>query len=125
MALGPLLILLLAVGTIGLVVLLVVLLSRPKPTAVPVVSAHSINPTDRQQLREAILEQLSRKEINQDEAERQLLELDNPVPEEMPPPPQRRNGRGCGCLIAATVAIALLALLLPLLLFFAVSVTPK
>jgi hypothetical protein len=81
------------------------------------------NPVDRRQQREAILEKLSQKEINQDEAERQLLDLDNPVPAEMPPPPAKQNNSGCGCLIAVVLALALAGLLVLLLGFFGVRTT--
>jgi uncharacterized protein HemX len=74
------------------------------------------NPVDRRQRREAILEKLSRKELSRDEAERQLLDLDSPLPSEMPPPPAQKNNRGCGCgcgcLTAVVLALALIGLLL-------------
>lgn len=100
------------------IVLLVVALGRKnKPAAVsqerPVTMA---DPAERNRQREAILEKLAGKELTCEEAEQQLLELDKPLPEQMPPPPPPTNkGCGFGCLIAAILGFMAFIVLLVLL----------
>lgn len=86
-------------------------------------AAETIHPEERNQRREAILGQLASKEITRAEAEQQLLELDNPLPEQMPmaPPPKSRGGSGC--LIAAICGlVAFVILILLVVSFFFVAV---
>ena len=118
MAVGSLFILLLLGLVIALAVVIGLLCTRRKPAPAAYTPPPEINPADRQQEREAILEQLAQKEISQDEAEQKLRELDNPVPAEMPPPPAQQNNRGCGCLAAVVIALVLFGLLAFLLLGF-------
>ena len=74
----------------------------------------SIDPAERNRQREAILEKLAKKELSREAAEQELLELDKPLPEKMPPPPPRSNkGCGTGCLVVVIAGfIALVVLLL-------------
>jgi uncharacterized membrane protein len=112
---------LLILGIVLAVVLVCVLLATrrktramPAPT-MPVTAAN--NPEARNQRREAILERLAKKEISSEEAEQQLLALDNPLPEQMPvAPPPPRNGCGSGCLVAVICGIVIFVLLILVLL---------
>jgi len=100
------------------IVLICVLLGkrRGQPTAHQVQPQETTDPAERNRKREEILKQLAAKEITKEEAEQQLLELENPVPEQLPAaPPPPRNGCGSGCLVAvicAIVAVVILFLLL-------------
>jgi uncharacterized membrane protein len=102
-----------------LVVVLLAIRRNPKVKTEnqPVVSS---NPEMRGQQRETILEGLANKEITQEEAERQLLDLDTPLPEQMPAPLPAGKGCGKGCLVAVicgVVAFVVIILLLFLMLF--------
>lgn len=116
----PILLIIISVVIILPIVLICVLLfgRQRKPAASPVVQpATNDNPEARNQRREAILGQLANKTISREEAERQLRELDNPLPEQMPAaPPPAGNGCGKGCLVAGICAIIALGVLLLLLL---------
>jgi uncharacterized membrane protein len=101
------------------IVLICVLLGkrRGQPTAHQVHSQETTDPAERNRKREEILKQLAAKEITKEEAEQQLLELENPVPEQLPAaPPPPRNGCGSGCLVAVICAIVAVLLLLLFLL---------
>ena len=121
MAIGFIFLLLLIAATVAGVILIALLCMRRKPQPVTIDLPEQTNPVDRKQRRTAILEKLSQKEISQNEAERQLLELDNPVPAEMPPPPAPQKNHGCGCLIATVIALALIGLLILALGLFGVE----
>jgi cytochrome c-type biogenesis protein CcmH/NrfG len=100
------------------IVLICVLLGkrRGQPTA-QVQPRETTDPAERNRKREEILKQLAAKEITKEEAEQQLLELENPVPEQLPAaPPPPRNGCGSGCLVAVICAIVAVLLLLLFLL---------
>ena len=113
---------------IGLVIILPIVLicvllgkRREQATVYQVQSQETIDPSERNRKREAILNQLAAKEITKEDAEQQLLELDNPVPEQLPvAPPPPRKGCGTGCLVA--VICAIVAVILLLLSIFGVSV---
>lgn len=113
------LILLLLLLPVILIIVLVGRRNQPPPAAAPQVEPMA--PGERSRRREAILERLASKELSREEAEQQLLELDNPVPAEMPGAPQRKgNGAalGCGCLVAVLLAIVAAVLLFGLLFGF-------
>lgn len=97
------------------IVLICVLLGslRSRPVPQPTQPPEAIDPAERNRKREAILNQLAAKEITKEDAEQQLLELDNPVPEQLPvaPLPPRR-GCGAGCLVAVICIIVAVILLL-------------
>ena len=115
----PILLLIIGLVIILPIVLICVLLGkrREQATVYQVQSQETIDPSERNRKREAILNQLATKEITKEDAEQQLLELDNPVPEQLPvAPAPPRNGCGTGCLIAVICAIVAIAILF--LLFF-------
>ena len=116
----------LALVVVALIPILIFLFTRRKPEPVRLAHQEETRRVDRRQEREAILEQLARKEIGQDEAERKLRELDNPVPAEMPPPPVQPNNRalgcGCGCLVVILLALLIAPLLFILLAHFGFNV---
>ena len=100
-----------------ILILVVVLLtvrrkSKVKTENQPVVSS---NPEMRSQRREAILNGLANKEITQEEAERQLLDLDTPLPEQMPAPAPAGKGCGKGCLVAVICGVTAFVVLILLL----------
>ena len=112
------LILMIIILIVGVVLLMIRRKPKVETQIQPVVSS---NPEMRSQRREAILKGLANKEISQEEAERQLLDLDTPLPEQMPAP-VRAAGKGCGkgCLVAVicgVVAFVVIILLLFLMLF--------
>lgn len=122
----------------GLFILLLIILigaiaagSRKRGSPAPSLQPDSPanNPEARNQRREAILDKLAQKEITRDEAEQQLLELDTPLPEQMPTPPRPpKGGCGSGCLIAVIcglVALVLAILLIISLLFVGVRTTSE
>ena len=76
----------------------------------------------RRDAREAVLQKLASKELTREQAETQLAELDNPVPEALPTPQARRGmgGAGCGCLVAVLVGVLVLVALGVFLSFFSV-----
>lgn len=115
--LGPVLLLVIGVVIVLPIVLIAILLGRRRPPASSAAPpAPNENPAARNQRREEILGRLARKEISRDEAERQLVELDNPVPAQMPAtPPPPRNGCGSGCLVAVICGMVAFVLLLLLL----------
>jgi uncharacterized membrane protein len=127
----PLFLLIIGLVVILPIVLICVLLGsrRSQPATQPSQPPEAIDPAERNRKREAILNQLAAKEITKEDAEQQLLELDNPVPEQLPiaPPPPRR-GCGAGCLVAvicAIVAVILLLLFLFGLNIFHVTMRPQ
>jgi uncharacterized membrane protein len=114
------------VSILAIIVVVVLLAIRRKPAvsiqSSPVVEGHE---ELRGQRRETILEALANKEITQEEAERKLLDLDTPLPEQMPAPLPTGKGCGKGCLVAAicgVVAFVVLILFMFLMLF---SVRPQ
>lgn len=114
-AFGPIVLLIIASVVILPVALICMLLARgTRRPAVPAAQpATTVNPAERNRRREAILEKLAAKEISREDAEQQLVELDKPLPEQMPvPPPQTNKGCGGGCLVATICLIIVLALLL-------------
>ena len=119
----PLLLIVIGLVIVLPIVLICILLGRRRtPAALPPMQPATTEiPEARNQRREAILGRLANKEITRDEAEQQLLELDKPLPEQMPvAPPPARNGCGRGCLVAVICGIVAVVLLLLLLfgLFF-------
>jgi hypothetical protein len=106
--------------------LCVVLAGRRNKTAAstPVQpEATPVNPEARNQRREAILDQLAKKEITSEDAEQQLLELDNPLPEQMPvTPPKSGCGMSLGCLVAAICGLFIFVVLAVVLLMQAFHV---
>lgn len=100
--------------------------NKAPATAASQPEAETVNPEARNQRRETILGQLAKKEISREEAEKLLLELDNPLPRQMPTTPPPKSGCGSGCLIAiicGLVAGVILILLLMSLLFVSVETT--
>jgi hypothetical protein len=95
----------------------VIAISRKRASTAPPLQPQAAvnNPVARNQRREAILEKLAQKEITRTEAEQQLLELDQPLPETMPMAPPPKGGCGSGCLLAVACGLVLLVVTILLL----------
>ena len=102
-----LIIVILCVIILPVVLICVLLATKNRRPAVPgVPSLPTPDPEMRNRQREMILERLAAREISREEAEAQLLDLDRPLPEQLPMPPRKQvNGCFVGCLAALIVGI--------------------
>lgn len=106
--------LVIAVTLVGLVVIVALNARRRSATvaAPPADTPAGVPLEARREARETVLRKLADKELTREQAEAQLAELDNPVPETLPTPQAQRGvgGRGCGCLAASLLGLLILIL---------------
>lgn len=123
---GLIVLALLTLFIVGIVVTVVLLTGRrSKPVTSGIPEPRPTTSTEgRRQQREEILEKLAAQEMSREDAESALLELDKPLPEQMPLPPQTRSGcGGAGCLIVAVVAALVVVVLFVAVLFLFIAVS--